>query len=255
MTAVQPFNYQGHQVRTLLVDNEPWFVASDIARVLGYSETAALLRRLDPEDKGSEPNLRDPQVGGRAPAIISEPGLYVAVLGSQVEGAKAFKRWVTHEVLPAIRKTGAYSTRPAELTRSDLARMVIESEEEKKALEAVVAEQAPKVAAWDSIVSSAGSWSYNDAAKVLCESGQIEIGQKRLVARLVEWGYLYRDHKKRPHVYQQYLAQGLFAVKARTYTDMTTGETRESSAPQVRLTGKGLQMVRDRLTAPKEIAA
>lgn len=114
---------------------------------------------------------------------------------------------------------------------------------------------APKVAAWDSIVSSAGSWSYNDAAKVLFEQDQIEIGEKRLVARLAEWGYLYRDHKGRPHVYQQYLEQGLFTVKARTYTDMKTGEVRESSAPQVRITGKGLQMLRDRLLPRMELKA
>lgn len=113
---------------------------------------------------------------------------------------------------------------------------------------------APKVAAWDSIVSSAGSWSYNDAAKVLCEEGEILIGEKRLVRQLVDWGYLYRDNKGRPHVYQNYLEQGLFAVKARTYTDHETGEVRESSAPQVRITGKGLDMIRTRLTA-LEIAA
>lgn len=114
---------------------------------------------------------------------------------------------------------------------------------------------APKAAAWDSLVSSAGSWSYNDAAKVLFEQDQIEIGEKRLVARLVEWGYLYRDHKGRPHVYQQYLEQGLFTVKARTYTDMKTGEVRESSAPQVRITGKGLQMLRGRLLPRMELEA
>lgn len=114
----------------------------------------------------------------------------------------------------------------------------------------------PKVAAWDSIVSSAGSWSYNDAAKVLCEDGEIEIGEKRLVRQLVDWGYFYRDHKGRPKVYQQYIKQGLFAVKARTYTDQHTGEVKESSAPQVRITGKGLGVIRERLlllTPQKEL--
>lgn len=112
----------------------------------------------------------------------------------------------------------------------------------------------PKVAAWDSIVSSAGSWSYNDAAKVLCEEGAIEIGEHRLVNRLMDWGYLYRDSKKRPHVYQPYLERGLFAVKARTYHDHITGEVKESSAPQVRITGKGLDMIRTRLLT-KEVSA
>lgn len=112
----------------------------------------------------------------------------------------------------------------------------------------------PKASAWDSIVSSAGSWSYNDAAKVLCEEGQIQIGEKRLVSKLIDWGHLYRDAKGRPHVYQKDLERGWFTVKARTYRDHVTGEERESSAPQVRLTGSGLDMVRTRLLGESNAA-
>lgn len=122
------------------------------------------------------------------------------------------------------------------------------------ATQAVVKELAPKAASWDSIISSAGSWSYNDAAKVLHESGQIDIGEKRLVRLLVEWKHLYRDHKGRPHVYQYYLDRGFYAAKARVYEDKETGELRESSAPQVRITGKGLNMIRTRLLEKKEVA-
>lgn len=124
-----------------------------------------------------------------------------------------------------------------------MARAVLEATRTIKALEATVSEQQPKADAWDHIVSSAGSWSYEDAAKVLFEQGVVTIGQQRLVARLVEWGYLFRDSKKRPHVYQRHLEQGLFVTKARVYTDQETGETRQSSAPQVRITGKGLDML------------
>lgn len=124
------------------------------------------------------------------------------------------------------------------------------------ATRAIVAVLEPKASAWDSIVSSSGSWSYNDAAKVLCEEGQIEIGEKRLVSVLISWGHLYRDSKRRPHVYQRSLEKGWFAVKARTYSDMLTGETKESSAPQVRITGAGLGMIRERLiTKNGELAA
>ncbi|MGO2360488.1 MAG: phage antirepressor KilAC domain-containing protein [Brachybacterium tyrofermentans] len=124
-----------------------------------------------------------------------------------------------------------------------MARAVLEANRTIKALEATVSEQQPKADAWDHIVSSAGSWSYEEAAKVLFEQGVVTIGQQRLVARLVEWGYLFRDSKKRPHVYQRHLEQGLFVTKARVYTDQETGETRQSSAPQVRITGKGLDML------------
>ncbi|MFE7605735.1 phage antirepressor KilAC domain-containing protein [Brachybacterium paraconglomeratum] len=124
-----------------------------------------------------------------------------------------------------------------------MARAVLSANRTIKALEATVAEQQPKVEAWDHIVSSAGSWSYEEAAKVLFEQGVAKIGQKRLVERLVEWGYLYRDSKKRPHAYQRYIEQGLFVTKARVYTHQETGETRASSAPQVRITGKGLDVL------------
>lgn len=124
-----------------------------------------------------------------------------------------------------------------------MARAVLEADRQIKALEATVAEAQPKASAWDHIVSSAGSWSYEEAAKVLFEQGVVSVGQKRLVRDLVGWGFLYRDHKGRPHVYQRYLEQGLFVTKARVYTDQVTGEVRESSAPQVRVTGKGLDML------------
>lgn len=118
----------------------------------------------------------------------------------------------------------------------------------------VIAMLEPKAASWDSIVSSAGSWSYNDAAKVLHESGQIDIGEKRLVSWLVSNGFLYRDAKGRPHVYQQFIERGWFVAKARTYTDFKTGIEMASSAPQVRITGKGLDMIRSRLLSKKEVA-
>lgn len=137
----------------------------------------------------------------------------------------------------------AFETRPFQTPGGVQQKRVARLNEQQAALEAA----APKVAAWESVVSSAGSWSYNDAAKVLCEEGVIEIGEKRLVNTLVKWGYLYRDAKGRPHVYQRHLERGLFVVKARTYRDHITGEVRESSAPQVRITGKGLDMLRTRL--------
>lgn len=128
-----------------------------------------------------------------------------------------------------------------------MALAVIEAQSVIASKNQTIAALEPKAASWDSIVSSAGSWSYNDAAKVLCEEGEIKIGEKRLVNLLIDWGHLYRDSKKRPHVYQRDLEKGWFTVKARTYKDMDTGETKESSAPQVRITGKGLDMIRTRL--------
>ena len=95
----------GH-IRVEMVNGEPWFVAKDIARALGYGHTPHMTRRLDDDEKGVR-SVDTP--GGKQPlTVINEPGLYAAVLGSKISEAKAFQRWVTHEVLPSIRRTGGY---------------------------------------------------------------------------------------------------------------------------------------------------
>ncbi|PMC76369.1 phage antirepressor KilAC domain-containing protein [Brachybacterium sp. UMB0905] len=254
MHELTPFAYEGHNVRTITDDHgEPWFVLADVGLVLG-TRGRDLARMLDPEDRGAHV-VRTPS-GEQQMTTVNEAGLYTVLLRSNNPSAKPFRRWVTTEVLPTIRKTGTYGT-PRELTGPELlARAVLEANRTIKALEATVAEQQPKADAWDQIVSSAGSWSYEEAAKVLFEQGVISIGQKRLVRLLVDWGYLYRDAKRRPHAYQRYIEQGLFVTKARIFTDQTTGERRESSAPQVRITGKGLDMLFRRFrTGQLEVAA
>lgn len=142
MSTVIPFDYSGQQVRTVLVDDAPWFVAADIARILEYRDASALVRGVEAEDRGTH-NLRTPS-GDQEMTVISEPGLYVVLVRARALRARPFQRWVTHDVLPKIRRTGSYGKpAPAEISRSDLARMVIESEEEKKQLEQVVETQRP----------------------------------------------------------------------------------------------------------------
>lgn len=127
----QPFDFNGQQVRVVMIDSEPWFVATDAASVLGYSVASAMTRTLDDDEKGVH-TLHTPG-GDQEMTIISESGLYSAILRSRVEGAKAFKKWVTGTVLPAIRKTGSYGA-PAlpELSPGDWARLVLQEETEKK---------------------------------------------------------------------------------------------------------------------------
>lgn len=100
-----PFEFEGAAVRVVKIDGEPWFGAKDVAAVLGYSDAEAMTRRLDEDDRQ---NLRGVGFGPRGVTAINEPGLYVAVLGSQKPEARRFKKWVTGTVLPAIRKDGAY---------------------------------------------------------------------------------------------------------------------------------------------------
>lgn len=250
--SLQLFEYSGHHVRTVLLDGQPGFVAADICSILDIGRPQDATRYLDDDEKGR--CLVDTPSGQQQMTVVNEPGMYSLVLRSRKPEAKNFKRWITHEVLPQIRATGSYSA-PKTLEQRSL-EIIGELTQVVQDQQLELEEARPKVAAWDSIVSSAGSWSYNDAAKVLCEEGEIEIGEKRLVRQLVDWGYFYRDHKGRPKVYQPYIKQGLFTVKARTYTDQTTGEIKESSAPQVRITGKGLGVIRERLlslTPQKEL--
>ncbi|WP_406709329.1 Bro-N domain-containing protein [Trueperella pyogenes] len=102
-----PFNYEGSTVRTVdSNDGDTWFVAADVAKILGYRDAFNMTRRLDDDEKGTR-SVSTPG-GEQHLAIINEAGLYTAIIGSKVEGAKAFKRWVTHEVLPTIRRQGGY---------------------------------------------------------------------------------------------------------------------------------------------------
>lgn len=108
------FSFDTYAVRTLVIEGEPWFVAADVCEAIGYDHTPGALRRLDDDEKGvrSMHTLGGPQEMG----IINESGLYSLILGSRKPEAKRFKKWVTSEVLPAIRKTGAYvsqETNPA----------------------------------------------------------------------------------------------------------------------------------------------
>ena len=112
MNELQVFtNPEFGQVRTLTIEEEPWFVGKDVAVALGYeSPRAAVSKKVDPEDKGVS-EMETPS-GKQQMTIINESGLYALIFGSKLESAKRFKHWVTHEVLPAIRKTGSYSIIP-----------------------------------------------------------------------------------------------------------------------------------------------
>lgn len=113
------FNYEEQQVRTIEKNSEPWFVGKDVADILGYTDTAQAVRKhIDDEDKGVV-EMTTPG-GKQNMVIINESGLYSLILSSKLPTARAFKRWVTSEVLPAIRKTGEYKITPAQQNRLDI---------------------------------------------------------------------------------------------------------------------------------------
>ena len=128
-------NNQFGEIRTLSVDGEPWFVAGDVCRALGIGDTQSALRRLDEDEKGKD-SIRTPG-GNQELLIVSESGLYSLVLGSRKPEAKLFKRWITHEVIPAIRKTGVYAANP--LSQAEMlleqAKLMVKQERRVSAME------------------------------------------------------------------------------------------------------------------------
>lgn len=199
MTTLQLFNYGTQEVRTVLIDGEPWFVAGDIARVLGYRMASDMTRRLDDDDKGTR-SVRT--LGGdQEMAVIAESGLYVAVLGSQIQGAKEFKRWVTREVLPAIRKTGAYGTPALDLNAIDprtLALAILEesdranaAEKQLAVAEARAAVDAPKVAYVEQFVAQ------DDRISFRALAGNLGIPETQLRTLLIVKNWIYCETEQR----------------------------------------------------------
>lgn len=163
MTDIQPFTFPatGQAVRTVMMGGAPWFVANDVCAVLDIQNVGNALARLDMDDRGSI-RLADGTPGNPNRAIVSEPGLYDLVIRSDKPDARAFKRWVTHEVLPAIRRTGSYSAQPVvrlpDISTPEgvlaMAEQFAETARALVAAEARVTEMEPKALAHDTYLSA-----------------------------------------------------------------------------------------------------
>ena len=244
MNELQIFsNEQFGSVRVIEQNGEPWFVGKDVAAVLGYSNTRdALAKHLDDEDKNTVV-IRDGIQGNPNTIVINESGLYSLVLSSKLPNAKKFKRWVTSEVLPSIRKHGAYMTDQTleqALTSPDfliqLATQLKEEKEQRKQLEAKVEQDKPKVLFADSVSASKSSILVGELAKILKQNG-VDTGQFRLFAWLRENGYLIKREGSDYNMPTQKSAEmGLFEVK-QTIITHSDGHITTNKTPKV--TGKG----------------
>ncbi len=254
MNALAHFSYDDQPVRVVTIAGEPWFVATDAARILGYSEASAMTRTLDEDEKGLH-NLQT--LGGeQSVTVITEAGLYSAILRSRVEGARRFKRWVTHEMLPSIRRHGGYLTpeaTEAALTDPDfIIRLATSLKDERARLalaEERAAELAAPAAAWDVMVAASGDYAVADAAKMLSRDPAIEIGRDRLFAYMHDAGWIYRHQGRRPgwRARQSQVDLGRLVEKANAaFQNRVTGEM-ESALPTIRITPKGLGELHKRL--------
>lgn len=201
------------EIRALELDGQPWFVGKDVAQALGYSNVRdAINRHVDPEDKGVVKH--DTPGGTQEMTIINESGLYSLVLSSKLPGAKQFKRWVTSEVLPSIRKSGGYINGQETMSPEELmakALMVAEktlAEREKRISALTVENQImqPKADYFDQLVDRNLLTSLRDTAK------ELGIKEKKFIGFLVEKKYLYRDKKGKLTPYAG-KADDLFTVK------------------------------------------
>lgn len=238
MNEVQLFNFENHKVRSLLINSEPWFVGKDVADVLGYSNSRkALIDHVDTEDKNTV-TIRDGITRGNPnQTIINESGLYSLVLSSKLPSAKKFKRWVTSEVLPALRKTGQYQVK--ELSGQELmAKALIEAQSVLAAKDKQIEEMKPKVVFADAVATSHTSILVGELAKILKQNG-IDMGQKRLFAWLRENGYLIKRQGTDYNMpTQKAMDLGLFEIKEGSYVN-GSGVNITTKTPKV--TGKGQQ--------------
>ena len=236
------------EIRTVEVNGEPWLVGKDVALALGYSNTKdALMAHVDEEDKRviqrSENATFD--IPNRGLTIINESGLYSLVLSSKLPTAKKFRRWVTAEVLPSIRRHGAYMT-PETLeaailnpdTMIKLCTALKEEQDKRKALENRVKRDRPKVLFADSVAASKTSILVGELAKLLKQNG-VETGQNRMFQWLREQGYLIRRQGTDFNMpTQKAMEMGLFEIKETAITH-SDGHVTISKTPKV--TGKGQQ--------------
>ncbi len=241
LTQIVPFDFVGNQIRVIREDGEPLFVASDVASALGYRMASDLSRRIDDEDKGTR-SVRTPG-GDQSLTVITEAGLYAAILASQIPSARDFKRWVTAEVLPAIRKTGQFAVKRS---RAEiLAEAVLIAQDEIAQKDEQIAALAPKASAWDELVGARGDHSVSDASKILATVG-IDLGPQKLFEKLGELGWTFRRNGGAWRPMQKAVDSGYLLMKPQSHIHPKTLE-RVIDSPQVRVTMRGLERLRVRL--------
>lgn len=250
-TKITPFNFHGNAVRVLIdEDGEPWFVGKDVAEVLGYANPQKAIRdHVDDEDRTVNESFT---VNGTQGTLINESGLYSLVLSSKLPSAREFKRWVTSEVLPSIRKRGAYMTeQTVEQILSDpdtlirLATDLKHEREARKQAERQVMELEPKAQALDAFVSVEGSRSISETAKILTNNG-VTITGTQLRRWMADNGWIFRSEGHWV-AYAKAVDNGWLMMREYEASGTRSNGERFAFAPQVRVTRKGMEALHRKL--------
>ncbi|MDS0491399.1 phage antirepressor [Lacticaseibacillus paracasei] len=243
MNELQEFNFQGNQLRTVLIDSEPFFVGKDAATAIGYSNTRKAIRDHVKAKYQREERIVTP-FGTQTMTVISEPGLYQLASESKLPSADPFQDWVYEQVLPSIRKHGAYMT-PETIEKAiynpdfiiNLATQLKDEQAKTAALTADNETMKPKALFADAVATSNTSILIGDLAKLIRQNG-VDIGQNRLFAWLREHGYLIGSGDRRNMPTQRAMDLDLFEIKERTFQN-PDGSVRITKTTKV--TGKGQQ--------------
>lgn len=247
MNTPQIFSFEHNEVRTILVNDEPYFVGKDVATALGFKDSNnALKQHVEDEDKiigrqNTTPSFKDKLGRNQYPTLINESGIYDLIFGSNLPSAKKFKRWVTSEVLPAIRKHGAYLTdeKAYDITHNpdSLADLLLQAGEQLKQKELIIQEMQPKAIFADAVQGSVNSCLVKDLATILKQRG-VNIGQNRLFEWLRENGYLCKEGRRKNQPTQRSMDLKIMDVREHIRTN-SHGELVTKFTPLI--TGKGQQ--------------
>lgn len=250
---LQLFNFENQQVRTLKINGEPWFVGKDVANILGYTHGARDINaHVEDEDRLKSQIRTAGQM--RDQIIINESGLYSLILASKMPNAKKFKRWVTSEVLPEIRKHGAYMTDQKAFdvvhNKSGLADLLQQAADQLKQKDIQIEKMKPKALFADSVATSKSTVLVGELAKILRGNG-VDIGATRLFRWMREHGYLIsRKGSDWNMPTQKAMNLGLFKIKETTINH-SNGTTSISKTPKV--TGKGQQYFINKFLKEREL--
>lgn len=229
-------NEEFGEIRTVIIEDEPWFVGKEVASALGYKDTSdALKKHVAKEDKLTRCFADSGQK--RQMYIVNESGLYALIFGSKLDTAKKFKRWVTSEILPSIRKTGGYIAGQETMTDAELmAKALLVAHKQIEERNRQIEQMQPKALFADAVTASETSILVGDLAKLICQNG-VKIGQKRLFQWLRDNGYLIKQKGASWNMPTQRSAEmKLFEVKE---TTITHSDGHVSVNKTVKVTGKG----------------
>lgn len=256
MQDIQLFRFENQEVRTLTIDDEPYFVAKDVATILGYKKSRnAIANHVDDFDKKDAP-IQGHLGGTQKVTIINESGLYSLILSSKLPSAKKFKRWVTSEVLPAIRRHGAYLTdqKAIDITtnKEGLASLLKQAADQLEQKDIQIRKLKPKALFADAVSASDDTILIGEMAKILRGKG-VQIGQNRLFQWLRDHGYLIsRRGSDRNMPTQRSMELGLFRIKE-TAINHADGNPTIKKTPKV--TGIGQQYFIEKFINKEQVEA